>query len=191
MPDNAFLNREEAQMALLKESALKHPVWYKLYKHELIKDIPFEVGKQHEDVFWSYQAIGRANSVCIIDYVGYHYRQRQDSIMGKKFSLKNLDALEAYCERYRYFEKEFPRLGKKGLISIWEVCIYYGQMSLLYLEGTEQETAWRMLRNVIVQYPITMADYRNVRFTHRCWIHLARISLPIVCRIKNKLRVGW
>ncbi len=190
MPVNALLDREEAQIALFRESVLKHPVWYKLYKHELIKDIPFEVGKQHEDVFWSYQAIGRASKVCVIDYVGYHYRQRQDSIMGKRFSLKNLDAIEAYCKRYRYYKKEFPSLEKEGITSIWEACIYYGQMSLLYLEGAEQEAAWSTIRDVIEQYPITVADYCNVSFTHKCWIHLARVSLPMVCRIKNKIGIG-
>ena len=110
--------------------------------------------------------------------------------MGKRFSLKNLDAIEAYCKRYRYYKKEFPSLEKEGITSIWEACIYYGQMSLLYLEGAEQEAAWSTIRDVIEQYPITVADYCNVSFTHKCWIHLARVSLPMVCRIKNKIGIG-
>ena len=52
---NCVLSRQEAQKALLEESLLKQPVWYKLYKRETIRDILFEVGKHHEDVFWSYQ----------------------------------------------------------------------------------------------------------------------------------------
>ena len=52
---------------------LKHPVWYKLYKRETVQGILFEVGKQHEDVFWSYKVVGKANRVSIIDYIGYYY----------------------------------------------------------------------------------------------------------------------
>ena len=47
--ENLVLNRNQAQLALLEETKLKQPVWYKLYKTDLIKDIPFEFGKYHED----------------------------------------------------------------------------------------------------------------------------------------------
>ena len=38
---NIVLNTGEAMKAIIEESYLKQPVWYKLYKTELIKDIPF------------------------------------------------------------------------------------------------------------------------------------------------------
>ena len=99
---NALLSREEAQEALLKETLLKHPVWYKLYRRELISNLPFKVGKYHEDVFWSYQAIGNAHTVSIIDSIGYYYTVGDNSIMGKGYSLNRMDALDAVEERYQY-----------------------------------------------------------------------------------------
>ena len=189
-PVNVVLDREEAQRALLRESLLKQPVWYKLYKRDLIKDILFEVGKQHEDVFWSYQAIGRAERVSVIDYVGYHYRQRENSIMGRQYSLKNLDALEAYCRRYEYFKEYFPDLAQEGLTSIWTACIYCGQMSLINLEGEDRAAAFEIIQKTIGQYPIKAKDYSTLKFSHRCWLQMARFSLPAACRIKNWLNVG-
>ena len=190
-PVNVVLDREEAQRALLRESLLKQPVWYKLYKQELIKDIPFEVGKQHEDVFWSYQAIGRAERVSVIDYVGYHYRQRENSIMGRQYSLKNLDALEAYCRRYEYFKEYFPDLAQEGLTSIWTACIYCGQMTLLYIKGEDSEKAWEVLQNTRQQYPVQLSKCRKLSYKQKVWIYLSMISLPMTCRVRNKLKVGF
>ena len=189
-PVNVVLDREEAQRALLRESLLKQPACNKLYKRDLIKDIPFEVGKQHEDVFWSYQAIGRAERVSVIDYVGYHYRQRADSIMGVPFSLKHLDALEAACRRYDYFRREFPELSREGLVNIWNCCIYYGQMTLLYLNEEDSEMAWRVIRHTQRQYPLKMSECRGQGTKLKIWIGLSKFSLPLTCRVRNKLKVG-
>ena len=82
--ETALLDSDQAEKALMEETLLKNPVWYKLYKTASVRDIPFEKGKQHEDVYWSYQAVGKAQKVSIIDYVGYFYRQRTSSIMGKE-----------------------------------------------------------------------------------------------------------
>ena len=79
---NHVLSKEEAMQAIIEESWLKQPVWYKLYKTNLIKDILFPVGKYHEDVFWSYQAVDRANKISVSDHIGYYYFQRSGSIMG-------------------------------------------------------------------------------------------------------------
>lgn len=189
-PRNNVLNREEAQLALLKETELKQPVWYKLYKRKMIQDIPFEIGKQHEDVFWSYQAVGRASRVSIIDYVGYHYRQRADSIMGRRFSMKNLDALDAYCRRYEYLKMHFPKIAEEGLVCIWEACIFYGQMNLLYIDEKDRIVVWNRIQEVCVRYPIKISECRNVKPTHWCWLLLAQVSLRTVCIVKNKLKIG-
>ena len=189
-PTNSVLNRQQAQLALLEESKLKQPVWYKLYKRNLIKGISFETGKQHEDVFWSYQAIGRANKVSIIDYVGYHYRQRDDSIMGRRFSLHNLDALEAVCQRYEYFKREFPELAQAGLIRIWENCIYDGQMSLLYLKANDLHKALEIIHDVRYKYPVTKVRHANISKSRKIWIWLSGVSLPLVCRMRNTLNIG-
>lgn len=84
---NCVLNQEEAMRAIIEESWLKQPVWYKLYKTALVRDILFPVEKYHEDVFWSYQAVGSAKKVSVSDHVGYYYLQRGGSIMGAGYSL--------------------------------------------------------------------------------------------------------
>lgn len=187
---NCVLNRLDAQKALLEETLLKHPVWYKLYKRKTTEGILFEVGKQHEDVFWSYQVIGRADKVSIIDYIGYYYFQRSDSIMGDGYSLKNLDAMEAYEKRYKYIREYFPDLESEAKICIVNACIYHGQMALKHLSLNEQELALRMLKEIVDRYPIRHSEYVQIKASHRLWLNIARVSLSLVCKFKNKIGIG-
>lgn len=188
--ENLVLNRNQAQLALLEETKLKQPVWYKLYKTDLIKDIPFEFGKYHEDVFWSYQAIGKAKSVSLIDYIGYFYWQRKGSIMSDGFSLKRLDALEALKKRIVYIKTNFPDLQSKALIALWESCIYNGQMTLRYLESENMACAFRVLKSAMRDYPICYSDYKNMKISHRIWLILSKVSLKGTCKLKNILNIG-
>lgn len=188
-PD-CVLDRKEAQKALLLEDLIKQPVWYKLYKRECVKNILFEAGRCHEDVYWSYKAIGAAERVSLIAYVGYNYLQRNDSIMGAGYSLKRLDALRAYCKRYGYMKKEFPEFAGIALKSIWQRCIYDGQQAMLYLPAEERKKAFSIFKSVRREYPIKYRIYKNDKFSRRVWISLSRISLKAVCFFRNTLRIG-
>lgn len=187
---SCLLNRLEAQNALLEESLLKQPVWYKLYRRKTIQSIPFEVGKFHEDVFWSYQAIGNANSVSLIDYIGYFYVQRPGSIMGDSYSIKRLDALKARERWFGYVVSEFPELREKALVKLWENCMYHGQMSLRYLAKSESSRAFALLNEIIKRHSLHWREYSGQEFTHRVWLSMTKISLVSVCRIRNVLGIG-
>lgn len=187
---NCVLNKLEAQKALLEETILKQPVWYKLYRRNTIEGILFETGKCHEDVFWSYQAIGNAERISVIDYIGYYYLQRKGSIMGEGYSLKRLDALEAYDLRYKYIAERFPELETEARIGIVNACIYNGQMALKYLPKKERKDVFRLLRGIQQKYKLRHREYAHEKITHRIWLDTARISLTAVCRIKNAINVG-
>ena len=187
---NGTLDRDAAQEALLRETSLKHPVWYKLYRADTIRDAWFEVGKHHEDVFWSYQVIGRAERVSLIDYEGYFYRQRNESIMGSAYSLKRLDALEASTKWLAYILGNFPELANLALVSVWESCVYHGQMILKSLRGRDRRRGFSELNKVKRQCPIRRRNYQNQKLSHRVWIDLARVSLSLASRFKNALRIG-
>ena len=53
--EDSVRDTHTAMQELINDNRVKQHVWNKLYKYDMIKDIPFEKGKYHEDVFWSYQ----------------------------------------------------------------------------------------------------------------------------------------
>ncbi len=184
---SCILNREDAMRASIEESWLKQPVWYKLYKTALIRDILFPVGKYHEDVFWSYQAVGSANRVSVSDRVGYFYRQRGGSIMGEGYSLKRLDAVEAKVQRCEYMKEHFPQFYDLCLKNLWFTCIYQGQLALKELDADSGEKTIAYLHHVLKDNPIP--SY-NGSGKDNMWIFLANINLRKTCQIRNVLKVG-
>lgn len=188
---DCLLDKNEAQLALLNETELKQPVWYKLYRQKTIDGILFEKGKFHEDVFWSYQAIGNADRVSIIDFVGYFYWQRSGSIMGEKYSLKRLDAVEAKKQRQLYLEEMFPNLSSNGRIDLLFTCMYHGQMVLNQLSGDEKRNAFIYLISIVKSFPIKKADIQRQKISHRCWVLIGKHWLWGVCWIRNFCRIGF
>ena len=181
------LDQEEAMRAIIEESWLKQPVWYKLYKTALIRDIPFPVGKYHEDVFWSYQAVGRAQRVSVSDHIGYYYLQRGGSIMGERYSLKRLDAVEAKVQRCAYMQERFPALSPLAVKDIWFTCIYQGQLALRALNKAEAEKILTNFENIMDMHPFQMA---GCSMKERLWLNMAKSSLMAACFVRNALKIG-
>lgn len=184
---SCVLNQEEAMRAIIEESWLKQPVWYKLYKTELVRDILFPVGKYHEDVFWSYQAVGRAQRVSVSDHIGYYYLQRGGSIMGEGYSLKRLDAVEAKIQRCAYIQERFPALSPLAVKDLWLTCIYHGQLALRNLDEKAVAQAMAFLQSVLKSNPVA-AD--GCTWKERIWLHMARLDLQMTCRLRTCLHIG-
>ena len=184
---NCVLEQEKAMEAVIQESWLKQPVWYKLYKTDLIRDICFPVGKYHEDVFWTYQAVGKAKRVSIFDKPCYFYLQRNGSIMGEGYSLKRLDALEAKQQRLEYLKIHNPALENTAQIDLLFSCIYAMQMCLLHLATKE----WPVAKKVIVNIWRKNSGKIKMSFKQRTWYTIACISLEGTCRLRNWLKIGF
>ncbi len=184
---NCVLNQEEAMRAIIEESWLKQPVWYKLYKTALVRDILFPKGKCHEDVFWSYQAVGKAKKVSISDYIGYYYLQRGGSIMGAGYSLKRLDAVVAKVQRCAYIQERFPALSPLAIKDLWFTCIYQGQLALRALNKAEAEKILTYFENLVETHPFQM---EGCSLKERLWLNMAKSSLAVACRIRNALKIG-
>ena len=184
---NHVLSKEEAMQAIIEESWLKQPVWYKLYKTNLIKDILFPVGKYHEDVFWSYQAVDKANKVSVSDYIGYYYLQRNDSIMGEEYSLRRLDAVEAKVQRHAYIKENFPALENLSAKDLWFTCIYQGQMAVRNLDDESAERVIAYLEKKLERMPLPSCT-GNLKET--VWLTMANTNLLKTCKIRNTLSIG-
>lgn len=184
---SCVLNQEGAMRAIIEESWLKQPVWYKLYKTDLIRDILFPMGKCHEDVFWSYQAVGSAKKVSVSDHVGYYYLQRGGSIMGEGYSLKRLDAVEAKVQRCAYIQERFPALSPLAVKDLWFTCIYHGQLALWNLDEKAVAQVMAFLQSVLKSNPV-VTD--GCTWKERIWLRMAQLDLRMTCRLRARLRIG-
>ena len=184
--EHEMLNTHESMQELLHDGKLKQHVWNKLYRRNVIENIPFEKGKYHEDVFWSYQVIGRAKNISVIPDSFYNYVQRSDSIMGESYSPKRLDALDAMQLRCEYIKTHFPDLFYNSLQNYMGSCLYHLQLAL----HSHQDKA--VIHNITErrssgkQYDF----YNRLSGNHKVWMKCFMTAPILTAKIRNLLKVG-
>lgn len=158
--------------------------WNKLQKKQIFDGISFPKGKQHEDEFVSYKLFAKSNKVVTTNEYLYYYMQRQDSIMGKGFSLKSLDGLEALKERINYLEnihlnKEViatkKKLAREYLSDYNQIREYFPNENLI-LQTLKEEYEYYFGGNIedenrlVLQDTIDISDEKLSQFTEKPWI---------------------
>lgn len=179
---------EEALSLLLDEEVLKYTVWNKLYRKEVLRHLRFEVGKIHEDVFFTYQAIGASRKIVKVNDCLYYYRQRSGSIMNIGFSIQSLDSLEARKRQYFYIKENYPLLSMKAQSKMLENCLYFGQKVLLNLNSKEKNKAFHIIKVMFDE--IYMSRPVRNSILKRIWYMFAKTNLLLCCRIRNIMKIG-
>ena len=187
---NSF-STEKGLLLLIAENKFHQHVWNKLYKSEIALKIPFEKGKLNEDEFWTYQIFGQAEKVTKINKLIYFYLQRSGSIMGNKFNIRRLDALEAKAERQKYIEANFPNLKKQAKIDLFGTCIFMCQSAMKFLKGKEKKQAKKIIKKYAAANKLTKNEILSLEGKNRSWFSFANKSFTICCKIRSITGVGF
>lgn len=183
------IDRYHAMQSLI-ENKIPQVVWNKLYKRDIVTDIPFVLGKYHEDEFWTYQVIDRVNIYTRGEYVGYNYFQRNDSIMGEAYSVKRLDAIEAKVCRQKYLELHKNKLADAARKNLLFSCLYHGQCARRELIGKDRRHALCLLKETFLANRMSPKEYKQMRISQQIWIRLGCLSFDVSCGIRNLLTIG-
>lgn len=100
---NKATSGKEILLNQLKNNDYCVEVWDDLYKREFLLDnnIFFIEGIVHEDEEFTSRALLVAQRVKAIETYGYMYRQRENSIMNTKCTIKNIDSIYYIINRFR------------------------------------------------------------------------------------------
>lgn len=181
---------EQAFLEMIEGSDVYVTVWNKLYTRKAAVAIPFLKGKYHEDEFWSWRVIDRARNIASVRNPLYGYRQREESIMNSRYSIRRLDLLDAREDRQRLLEQKYPRLARKGKCDLRFECIRAQQFSLLYLSGEEKEKSRKKIREMVRRHPVRLSDCTGLPMGRKFWYLLSGISFSVTCRIRNRFHFG-
>lgn len=180
---------KDAMSALVIENPLKQTVWNKLYKKSTVDGIHFEIGKYHEDEFWTYQVFDRAKTFLFVDVQLYYYFQRSDSIMGQSFSLKRLDAIEGRYRRLAMLKEKYPELVSVAKENLAFLITYFGQQALM-ANSNETNIYLAKAKKYIEQLDISVREIKGMSIMHKLWIFGIKKNLDITCKIRNILKIG-
>lgn len=120
--DNRYFQKDDppkvlGNASLMKELVINEQVknfaWGKLYKTDLIKDIPFKKGVLFEDVFWAHQVMQKVNTYVMLHQPMCYYFQRNDSIVSN-YTPRNLDIIRGLKERQIFIETNYKDLANES-----------------------------------------------------------------------------
>lgn len=187
--DELQLNNCEAMKAIINESYLKQPVWYKLYRADIAK-ILFKKGVLHEDNYWSYQVIAKANKIIVMPKPYYYYRQRANSIMSEDYSPKRLAEVDARAERQKFLLKNYPQLADQGYMDLLFSAYYQGTKIIQNMPRTERKKLLEKVSRFVGEYTISEQGYKELKWSHKAWYKMARFNFTVACFLRYILRIG-
>ena len=139
--------------------------WNRLYKKEVVEGTLFPKGKIHEDEFTAHLFYAKAKRIACVEYAAYCYVVREDSIMTKKYSKRNLDYFEALSNRIRYCIEQ--RIDEVVLPFVnWmlkDLALAYGKLDFSE-EGCAdkykycKEQYFKLRRNVKIGYRLSLKN---------------------------------
>ncbi|MDT8861098.1 glycosyltransferase [Alkalihalobacillus sp. MEB130] len=131
-----ILNNKEVMSELVINERVKNFAWGKLYKTNLIKDIPFKKGVLFEDVFWAHKVMHQVNKYVILNRPQFYYLQRSDSIVAT-YTPRNLDIIKGLKERHSFIERHYEGLVDDSYKVIVRTCLTH--FNLLLLNGLKDK----------------------------------------------------
>ena len=170
-------SNEEALRSLIREEEIKQTVWNKIYKRNIIDDIKFEVGKIHEDEYWTYQVIGNSKRVVHIDKPMYYYLQRENSIMGKGYSEKRLHGIYSRKERLDYIQQKFPNIITDAKMSLFFTCVYQYQCLLLSSDSINKVDISQIINSYIKDIEFDKKDIKTLNVKQKIYVKSIKIKI--------------
>lgn len=169
---------------LYQEEFFRQIVWNKLYRRTAIGDIRFVDGMRSDDEFFTYRIISQCRKLVHTSLCLHAYRQQPGSVMHQRYSLKNLEWIQAYHQRLEYLQAHMPSLVYEAKVVTFFHCIYAMKMTMNWMAEEERETARsRILQAASEVTPLKPSKENSLSVNF--WLMAAQLSFDGVCRLQN------
>lgn len=183
------LFKTEKALELLMREYLKQVVWNKIYRKEIIQDFQFPVGKINEDEYWTYKVLGNSKKIAKIPDVLYFYRQQGSSIMGREYSVKRLDGLNALEERIKYMKINYPNLENLAIKIFSFGSIWHYQQINKKPQIDPKGIFRKKILNSVKKYN-NSPMFKRWKATEVFWYQFFIIAPNFCVKFRNFIRVG-
>ena len=181
-----FYTRQEAMAAHIRDEQFRQLIWNKLYRRHVAEGIRFPVGTKIDDEYYTWQLLARADKLVRSDYVGYAYRQQENSVMHGTFSLKRVQSLDAKQQRLTYLAQHLPELENLAKEDLTMTCLFVMQESLRCLKGEELSQAEELIRQAMADTE-GLAFYEDMGTMRRILLQMSRKNLKLTAKLLNFL----
>lgn len=180
---------KEAILDLIQKKHIIQPVWNKLYKKSVIKDVPFPVGKINEDEYWSWKAVSRANGVVCSETVVYNYLQRNNSIMHSD-KYNPLFVLEAKCEMCDFIDEKYPEIGDICREDFIYTCLFQALRTKNILGKDKIKLYIPQIKSYAKKYKLSKKYFKSLPIKKKFRLISISNCFGLVCNLQNALNIG-
>lgn len=163
------MNKDEAYRRLTVvgenyESTNLIVAWNKLIRREIIKEVPFALGKWHEDEFWIHHIISRSSIIVETKVQIYYYRQRRDSIIGSgnQSDIRHLDIVDAFEDRVQLYQDKVKKELYVEMVYAYRstIAIHYRTNWKVESRAQEKEIKKKLKKRFLIsflKYPVKLS----------------------------------
>lgn len=174
---------EEALETLIHGTGFRAIACNKLYHHSLLDGERFEVGRFHEDEFFTYRILAKADKLSFVNMPLYFYLQRDGSIM-RTVSIKHLDALDAYLLRLQLFKQHYPNIYCKDKISFCFNCVTFYR-NFLHSSGPDKKRALEKIKKCRAQIHFDTQELAKCSTKQKVYVQLSQYCIDGFSRLLN------
>ena len=184
------MGKLEALRRLVLEEGIYQTVWNKLYSRKAIEGIFFEVGKFHEDEFWTYRVFDKIEKLTVVQEFLYNYLQRSSSIIGAGYNIRRLDGLEARYLRMIALQKYEALAGLTQQTLIMD-CLWHYQSASQALIGEEKRIAQERILQITKDIlRVSQSRQKTGKLTEKIWRTMFVRWPNLTIWIRNRLGIG-
>ena len=177
---------KEAMYYLTHGQKVRAVAWNKMYHKTLLEKEEFPVARYHEDEFFTYRIVYKANEIAYIDIPMYFYFQRAGSIMNS-YSIRHLDALDAALERIEFLKDKYPDiyLSDKSLFCMTCVNLYSNAINMALKDRATYKKRIKKYRSSL---NFTVKELLQYSAKEKIYIFGSRLFIGILCKAINTKR---
>ena len=117
------LNNMEAMNELFKGNLYRFSLCNKLFSKKCFNDVLFPEGRMHEDLSTTYKLFANSKKAVYIDYYGYIYVKRENSILTSTYNEKRLQAFIAWDEIIEFIDKNYYEIIEQVIATFTYWCV--------------------------------------------------------------------
>lgn len=172
---------KEAIATILRGRGFRAVAWNKLYRRQLLTGENFPVGKYHEDEFFTYRILAKAEKLAFVDAPLYYYFQRPGSIM-RSVSIRHLDALDAYLQRIAFLESRYPDLYVLDKYNFCIACAGFYRDAML---SADKKTMQAKIKACRAQVRFSRGEFMDACARQKLYIAGTKIWIDLFCSVLN------
>lgn len=166
------------------ETVWRPAAWNKMYHKSLFEDVRYPFGKLYEDLYVYHDFLVKIDRVSFTGKNSYFYFNRKNSIMNKKYDIRNTDLVEGLDLRIKGLRKmQYDDLADRQLSFLFNATVE--AFSRTQDPDDKTKARLREVKSICDRYFLEMMNYKRFSQAQKMKILLFRYFPSIYIRVSG------